>query len=232
MNTPKPPTLSREAFESGLRNSLAMAVFTIVFTAAMALTYEATHEDIEQSLIKERMRLVNTVLPPALYDNNLLEDFAILPPHPKLGLPKGGKIYRARKNGQAAGLVLETAANDGYSGRIELLVALDAQMSVIGVRVTEHKETPGLGDYIVPEKDKNKAQPWINQFSHHSLENTPTAQWTVKKDGGAFDYRTGATISARAVSQAVGRAVQFSTTHQAEIFNAEKGEQLKLENTP
>jgi hypothetical protein len=33
----------------------------------------------------------------------------------------------------------------------------------------QHKETPGLGDYIEVKKDKNKARPWITQFTGMSL---------------------------------------------------------------
>jgi Na+-translocating ferredoxin:NAD+ oxidoreductase subunit G len=67
---------------------------------------------------------------------------------------------------------------------IKLLIALRADGSIAGVRVTQHKETPGLGDYIEPRKDKNKERPWISQFTGLSLTNTLEKAWRVKKDGG------------------------------------------------
>ena len=83
--------------------------------------------------------------------------------------------------------------------------------------MTQHRETPGLGDYVDPRKDKNKARPWINQFEKPANDLPPSA-WTVKKDGGAFDYNTGATISARAVTRAVGRVAAYAAAHRDALF--------------
>jgi Na+-translocating ferredoxin:NAD+ oxidoreductase subunit G len=52
--------------------------------------------------------------------------------------------------------VLETVAPDGYAGKIRLLVALGNDGTVLGVRVIAHRETPGLGDYIEPKKDRTR----------------------------------------------------------------------------
>jgi hypothetical protein len=101
-------------------------------------------------------------------------------------------------------------APDGYGGRIRLILAVGADNRVIGVRVVGHKETPGLGDYIDPKKDRNKASPWIRQFDAKGFGEVAAADWKVKKDGGRFDARAGATISARAVTNAVRRALQFA----------------------
>jgi electron transport complex protein RnfG len=43
--------------------------------------------------------------------------------------------------------------------------------------------------------------------------------WAVKKDGGQFIYRTGATITPRAVVKALHQALQFYQQHQAELFS-------------
>jgi Na+-translocating ferredoxin:NAD+ oxidoreductase subunit G len=73
-----------------------------------------------------------------------------------------------------------------------------------GVRVTGHLETPGLGDYIDIARS-----PWINQFNGKSLTNPPMRRWKVRKDGGAFDYLAGATVTPRAVIKAVNRALHY-----------------------
>ena len=78
-----------------------------------------------------------------------------------------------------------------------------ADGSLSGVRVTGHRETPGLGDYIDPKKDKNKARPWITQFTDMSLATVVDKDWKVKKDGGRIDHYAGATVTPRAVSKAV-----------------------------
>lgn len=210
----------KDALRMSLRTSGMMLVFTLAFTGFMAAIYSATKSEIAASAQEEKLKLISEVLPPDRYDNVLLDDYAVIPAAPELGLSEPSRIYRARKAGNPVALVFEAAAADGYSGRIGLLIALGADGRVGGVRITEHKETPGLGDYIDPKKDKNKTRPWITQFNGRGLDDVPQAHWQVKKDGGQFDYMTGATISARAVSNAVGRAVQFAGTRREALFAA------------
>ncbi len=210
MNEPTAGSLS-------LRTALAMLVFTLVFTAFMAGGYLLTRDPIARSANAEKLLLIDQILPRSGYDNALLEDVIRLPPTPELGLDRGGHVWRARRAGQPAALVMEAVAPDGYAGRVELIVAVAADGQVLGARVTQHRETPGLGDYIDPRKDKNKAHPWISQFERPARD-LPLAAWTVKKDGGAFDYNTGATISARAVTRAVGRVAAYAAAHRDALF--------------
>lgn len=86
------------------------------------------------------------------------------------------------------------------------------------MRVTQHKETPGLGDYVEPKKDKNKARPWITQFSGMSLAQVTDKDWKVKKDGGRIDYYAGATVTPRAVSKAVLKAVKWAEANRDQLF--------------
>ena len=206
------------------RTGGVMVAFTIVFTALMAFTYGATKDQIDASAAEEKMKLISEVLPPASYDNPLLDDYAALGPTRELGLDNGGRVYRARQAGQPAALILETTAPDGYSGRIDLIVAVRADGSVSGVRAVTQRETPGLGDYIDPKKDKDKKAPWITQFT--GLEAARLPQCKVKKDGGDIAYHTGATISARAVTNAVARAARYAADNQNRLFAAPNGSTL------
>ena len=206
------------------RTGGVMVAFTIVFTALMAFTYGATKDQIDASAAEEKMKLISEVLPPASYDNLLLDDYAALGPTRELGLDNGGRVYRARQAGQPAALILEATAPDGYSGRIDLIVAVRADGSVSGVRAVSQRETPGLGDYIDPKKDKDKKSPWITQFT--GLEAARLPQCKVKKDGGDIAYHTGATISARAVTNAVARAARYAADNQNRLFAAPSGSTL------
>jgi len=204
-----------------LRTAAILTVFTLVFTTLMAVTYQATKPAIDASAEAEKMKLVGEVLPDALYDNALLADWVDVAPRAELGLAAQDdpvRLFRARKDGAPAALVFESVAPDGYGGRIRLILAVGADNRVIGVRVVSHKETPGLGDYIDPKKDRNKAAPWIRQFDATGFERVAAAEWKVKKDGGRFDARAGATISARAVTNAVGRALQFAADHRDKLY--------------
>jgi electron transport complex protein RnfG len=86
--------------------------------------------------------------------------------------------------------------------------------------VTQHKETPGLGDYIDAKKDKNKEHPWINQFDGESLEKIAPRNWKVKKDGGHFDSIAGATISPRAVVKAVAKTLKYVAENREKLYAA------------
>jgi electron transport complex protein RnfG len=201
-----------------IRTAAILTAFALVFTTLMAATYQATKPAIEASAEEEKMKLADEVLPRSLYDNTLLADYVETGALAELGLDGAGRVFRARKANQPAALVFEAAARDGYAGTIRLIVAIGADNRLVGVRVVEHRETPGLGDYIDPRKDRNKAAPWIRQFEAKGFGEIGAAQWKVKKDGGRFDSRAGATISARAVTGAVRRALQFAAENRDKLY--------------
>jgi electron transport complex protein RnfG len=208
----------KETLRISTSSAVVLVLFTLVFTGLMAATYFATQPTIEQSARAEKMKLIGAVLPHEAYDNDLLADSIVLPPIDALGLDETSTIYRARKGDQPVALVLEAAAPDGYSGRIGLLLAVGMDGRLLAQRVTQHKETPGLGDYIDPRKDKNKMKPWIGQFDNKGFDDVSAEQWKVKKDGGVFDAHTGATISARAVTNASGRALAWAGARRDKLF--------------
>lgn len=221
MNTPDSSSVQMPdpgPLRISLRTAAILLVFTLVFTALMAWVYQLTRPTIEATMQDAKRRLIAEVLPADSYDNDLLADAIALPVNPELGLAEPSLLYRARRAGQPVALVLEAAAPDGYSGRIGLILAVRADGRLAAVRVTAHKETPGLGDYIDPKKDKQKTSPWIAQFDGRNFGATPREKWKVKKDGGAFDQRAGATISARAVVKATARAMAWTLDHADDLY--------------
>ncbi len=206
------------ALTMSTRTAVILTIFTVAFTALMAVTYQMTKTTIAASAESEKMKLIGEVLPATVYDNELLKDWIELPATAEIGNDIPTRVYRARKNGSAAALVIEAAATDGYSGHIGLILAVRASGELIAVRVTGHRETPGLGDYIDPKKDKNKAKPWISQFNDLGFAQINPAEWKVIKDGGRFEQRAGATISARAVTNAVGRALRFANAARERLY--------------
>ncbi len=114
-------------------------------------------------------------------------------------------IYPAKSDdGSLTGLAWEVIAPDGYSGSIRILVGLRPDGAVHAIRITHHRETPGLGDGITNNHS------WLASFVGQSLD---SISWKVKKDGGDFDQFTGATITPRAVVKAVQQALEFFHTH-------------------
>ncbi|MGL6290067.1 MAG: RnfABCDGE type electron transport complex subunit G, partial [Silanimonas sp.] len=110
---------------------------------------------------------------------------------------------------------------------IRLLVGVDARGKVIGVRVLEHRDTPGLGDPIEIERG-----PWITGFDGRSLRDPTADAWRVRRDGGEFDQLAGATITPRAVVGAVRRALQFVEVHGDELAAAPPGATLGFRDAP
>lgn len=194
-------------------NSLNLLVFSLAGAALLVLAYSATHAAIEASETASKQALVAQTLPKGGFDNDLVREALPLPADPLLGLKRPALAYPARLAGQPAGVVLEAIAPDGYSGEIRLLVGILADGRLGGVRVTAHRETPGLGDYIEVAKGN-----WIQQFVGRSLTDPGAEGWKVKKDGGRFEYAAGATITPRAVVKAVHGALRYFEAHRAELL--------------
>ena len=100
--------------------------------------------------------------------------------------------------------VFAVTARNGYSGPIRLLVGIDTDGIVTGLRILEHRETPGLGDQI----DEDRSD-WVEQFPGRSLGDPVIDRWRIRRDGGEFDQFTGATITPRAVVEAIQRSLEF-----------------------
>lgn len=198
------------ALRNALRTGVILLVFAAVGTAMLAFTHDNTEPTIARGQQAEKRALLGQVLPTALYDNDLVASQQNVPPNDLLGTRKASTLWLARRGGVFSGVVLEAVAPDGYSGDISLLIGIDANGNVTGVRVTAHHETPGLGDYI--ERAKSA---WIDQFAGKSLTDPEPKHWKVAKDGGAFDARAGATITPRAVVKAVKSALDYFARHRA-----------------
>jgi electron transport complex protein RnfG len=192
------------------RTALVMTAFTVLGTLMLAATYLSTKEQVKKNELEAELMLINQILPRSSYDNDLLATPVELAASPELGSEDTTLAHAAYQQGRRAGAVFEAIAPDGYSGRIKLLIAVQETPqgpALAGVRVIAHRETPGLGDYIEPQKDKQEAK-WIRLFDGLSAS-LPAPAWQVKKDGGQFAYRAGATITPRAVVKAVGKALAY-----------------------
>ncbi|NCP64898.1 MAG: electron transport complex subunit RsxG [Paraglaciecola sp.] len=200
-------------------NGLILSAFALVTSGLIALTYFGTAEQINQQQQAKLQGILNAIMPSQLYDNNLVHDCVVVSDQPALGSHDAQRIYRATLNSQPVGVAIETTAPDGYSGKIKLVVGLTTDNSnnvnIQGVRILEHNETPGLGDKI-----DLRVSPWILSFADKTIESDKLKYFAVKKDGGQFDQFTGATITPRAVVNAVKRSALFYQQYQQQIFAA------------
>lgn len=199
--------------------ALLLMGFAVVGIGLVAVTKEVTAERIEKQQLRALLSGLNEIVPSHRYDNNLAEDTTT--GQDKLLLGSRGKhiIYRARWQDKPVAVVISTAAKNSYSGTpIELLVGINTDGSVAGVRVVDHRETPGLGDGISLDRSQ-----WILSFNTKSLHSHNEQQWKVKKDGGDFDEFTGATITPRAVVGAVHKTLLYYKKHKDTIFALDAG---------
>lgn len=194
------------------RAVLSLTLIAAVAGTIVGLAWEGTHQRIAANESLRLLAELNSVLPVDRYDNQPQSDVVFL----DLGDGDTTPVYRARLDGRPSAAVLTVIAPDGYAGPIKLLVAVAVDGRVLGVRVLEHTETPGIGDAI----DSG----WIGIFTGRSLEDPPEIRWRPREDGGKFDAIAGATISSRAVINGVRRAVQYFVIHQEEIFAAPTAE--------
>lgn len=196
-----------------LRSAAALGLVAIVCTSALTAVDKLTAERIAEQERRVVLEQLGQILP-QLYDNPLLDDrFSF---RDEYYFPNNQEVvaYRARYQGSPQAVVLKFKAVNGYNGNIELLAGISADGTLLGVRVTSHKETPGLGDAIEAEKSD-----WILGFSDKSLGQPALARWTVERDGGAFDQFTGATITPRAVVEAVRDALAYFEANRDYVFD-------------
>jgi electron transport complex protein RnfG len=183
--------------------------FSTLATALLVAGNIATKEAIQERQKEDLLDSLAQVVPDERYDNDLLA-------HPLEIMDEKGKpvtIYRGTVGAQVNALAWEVSGQ-GYAGEMRLILGLDAEGKVLGVRVLSHAETPGLGDKIEVAKD-----PWILSFNGLSLGNPPESEWAVKKDGGRFDQFSGATITPRGVVSAIKEGLAFFQTHRTELLN-------------
>lgn|SRR5690554_2588182 len=196
-----------------IKNAGILGLFAALTVGLVTVTQQSTKEQVAAQKRQAKLDALEQILPPQTYDNDLLASTIRL--HDSLLGNKPATAYVATLDNRPAAIIVEASTNEGYSGSIDLIVAILADGSLSGVRVLAHQETPGLGDKIELDKDD-----WILAFNGKSLHNPAEYGWAVKKDRGQFDQFAGATITPRAVVKAVRHSLLFFDQNQQEIFSA------------
>ncbi len=211
-----------ELSQAMTRNSLLLAGFAALTAMLVAGTFVGTKDRISTAQRAAEEKALLQIIPREQHDNAMLDDRLAAPlGDPLLKLEENKSIYIARRNGVATAVLVPARAPDGYSGAIDLIVGVNRDGSIAGVRVLQHRETPGLGDAV----DHRKSD-WLEGFRGRSLTNPAPDRWTVRKDGGAFDQFTGATITPRAVVRATARALEYVQNNRSRLFGREESSEV------
>ena len=200
-------------YKTILKTISIISLLGLIFAISLSITFEKSNPIIEQNKIEFKTKLLNEVLDGLDYDNDLIGTYIRIKPNELLKNKTEKYAYLAKKNNILQAVLIESIAPDGYSGEINILTAIRIDGEIIGTRIIDHKETPGLGDYI----DQKKSS-WISNFNGMSLNNRTDPDWRVKKDQGTFDYKAGATITPRAVIKSVKNTLLFYKENR-ELFN-------------
>ncbi len=195
-----------------LRAIASMVLLAAVAGLALSGIDRMTRERIETEQQRRAMSALTELLPVGSFDNDLIEDRVKLSAD---GLADPVTVFRARLAEQPTAAVLDFTTRRGYSGPIRLLLAVTVSGDIIGAQVIEHRETPGLGDKI-----ERRRSPWIEQFSGRGPDDPPPERWTLKSRGGDFDGISSATVTAAAVTDAIGLALAAYLRERERIWNA------------
>ncbi len=185
-----------------LRLTLTLTLICLIAGGLLAGVDALTRDRIAGVNSLRRQTALNAVLP--AHDNAPLEDLVTV-----RHLGRDWTFYPARQNGVFAGAAVETKSPNGYGGDIRLMFGLGADGHSVGIAILEQKETPGLGANI-------DTPGFRNRLTGLDLEKT---NWRVKKDGGDIDHITAATISSRAVVEAVRVALDAYLANRQAIEN-------------
>lgn len=198
---------------SAWTSGLILAGLAAICTVLVAVTHSGTAARIaanEQAYLEQSLQ---PVLQGIEYDGKLSEStITIAPPHALPG-NEDAPVYRVYAGGAPVAALFVVRAMDGFSGSIRLLIGIDATGTITGVRVLEHRETPGLGDLIDADKSD-----WIEQFIGKSLESPAMPRWAIKRDGGDFDQLTGASITPRSVINAIKETLLYFDENRDDVF--------------
>lgn len=167
---------------------MAMTVVSICSAASIGYVYQKTKEPIEKSKTMKISSAVTEML--GKFDNKPFEERTNL-------AEKGLELYQAKENGVTTSVAIKSYSNNGFGGKIELIIGMLIDGTVTGYKVIQQNETPGLGTKITE-----------NKFSKQFVGlNAHSDNFELSKNGGEIDALTGATISSNAVVEAVKKAV-------------------------
>jgi len=196
-----------------LKSGLTLAAIAATCTALVAATHQLTADRIAANEKAWLERSLKPALSGVFFEGSVTESKLVLPPPHELPGNDPAIIYRVYAEGAPVAALFAVTARDGYAGPIRVLVGIGIDGTVTGVRIINHRETPGLGDRI----DQSRSD-WVYQFDGHSLGHPPQSGWMLKTDGGDFDQLTGASVTPRAVIKAIRETLLYFDAHRDEIF--------------
>ena len=196
-----------------IKSGVTLAAIAAICTLLVAATFQMTAERIEANEQAWLERSLEPALSGVFFEGSVTESKLEIPPPHDLPGNDTAIIYRVFAEDAPVAALFAVTARDGYAGPIRILVGVGIDGMVTGVRIVEHRETPGLGDRI----DQSRSD-WVYQFDGRSIADPVEASWLLEVDGGEFDQLTGASVTPRAVIKAIRDTLLFFDANRDEIF--------------
>jgi len=197
------------------KSGVTLAIIAGFCTSLVALTWLLTADRIEANKKDWLERSLQPALAGLFFDGSVTESMITIPAPHELPGSDAAIIYRVYAAESPVAALFVVSARDGYAGPIRLLIGIAIDGSITGVRVLEHKETPGLGDRIETTKSD-----WVFQFDGHSLRDPEANRWAIKDDGGQFDQLTGASVTPRSIIRAIKETLIWFEANRVGVFAA------------
>lgn len=197
------------------KSGVTLAIIAAFCTSLVALTWQFTADRIETNKKEWLERSLQPALAGLFFDSSVTESMITIPPPHDLPGSDAAIVYRVYAGEEPVAALFVVSARDGYAGPIRLLIGVTMDGTVTGVRVLEHRETPGLGDRIETTKSD-----WVLQFDGRSLRDPEAAMWAIRGDGGQFDQLTGASVTPRSVIKAIRETLTWFEVNRDAVFAA------------
>lgn len=182
--------------QSSFRNMfLSLTLICLTVAVLLAQVNKMTETPIAEAKAMKLQNAIREVVP--AFDNDPVAASYRMPD----GTGDSLLVYPAKKGEELVGFALNSYSDNGFGGKIQIMVGFDMEHHIVNYAVLQHGETPGLGSKMTEWfKDTTKpAQSVIGRdLSQGAL--------AVSKDGGQVDAITASTITSRAFMEAVNRA--------------------------
>lgn len=191
-----------------MKRAAPLLLIALLGAGLLALFQHFAAPRIEQQRQAAAERALLDLLPAGSYDNRPLQRPIELPAGGLLGNARAEPGYLASLHGHPSAVLLPVSAR-GYEGPIRLLVAITPDGRLLASKVLQQQETPGLADLLTAERSR-----WLRGFDGKTLG----VDWTLRADGGRVDQIAGATVTSRAVTDALQRALRYFDAERARLL--------------
>ena len=186
--------------KSIVKSALILTAITLIAGICLAAVYQITKDPIAEAERAAAMAAYEDVFPACVITNDVPAGIPIAEPAPQNGV-KIEDYKFAYEDGVFAGIALRVTSPNGYGGDVTVAVGVDTDGKLTGISVISQSETAGLGaNCVKPEFTK--------QFAGIG----ETVVWTKsgKSAPNEIDAISGATVTTKAVTEAVNAALSFA----------------------